>query len=88
VKLDQYAKAIVAGLTAGLIMYFSLRTDGVTADEWQLIISAVLANAGITWAVPNAPRPGDPTSPGTPLAAESTTSATRTIAEHRAEVAP
>ncbi len=72
-KLDQYAKALVAGLTAGLIMFFSLRGNGVTSDEWQLIIATFLANSGITWAVPNAPKPGDPTSPGTPLAAESTT---------------
>ena len=53
--LAPYAKALMAGLVSGVVMYFSVRTDGVTADEWTTIVTTVLAASGITWAVPNAP---------------------------------
>ncbi len=52
-NLSQYAKAIVAGLVPGVLMYFTLRSGGVTSEEWQDIIAIVLASSGLTWAVPN-----------------------------------
>jgi hypothetical protein len=51
---DKYAKAIVSGLSAGVIMYFTLRTNGVTADEWATIVTSIVVGSGLTWAVPNA----------------------------------
>ena len=54
-RIDQYAKAIVAGLSAGVVMFFTLRGGGITGDEWATIATAVLTGAGITWAVPNSP---------------------------------
>ncbi len=55
-KPSEYAKALVAGLVPGVLLFFTLRSGGVTADEWQAIIAIVLAASGITWAVPNAPK--------------------------------
>lgn len=52
-KPSEYAKAIVAGIVPGVLMYFALRSGGVTAEEWGEIIATVLAAAGLTWAVPN-----------------------------------
>jgi hypothetical protein len=51
--LGEYAKALVAGLVVGVGMFFTLRSGGVTADEWQAIIAVVLSASGLTWAVPN-----------------------------------
>jgi len=51
--LSKYAKAVVAGLVPGVLMFFTLRDGGVTATEWETIITTVLAGAGLTWAVPN-----------------------------------
>ncbi|MGE5829656.1 MAG: hypothetical protein ACM30G_15050 [Micromonosporaceae bacterium] len=53
--LAPYAKALMAGLASGVVMYFSVRAGGVTAGEWETIVTTVLAASGITWAVPNAP---------------------------------
>lgn len=61
-KPSEYAKALVAGLVPGVLLFFTLRSGGVTADEWQAIIAIVLAASGITWAVPNAPKA--PPAPG------------------------
>ena len=52
-KLNEYAKAIVAGIVPGVLMFFTLRSGGVTAEEWEAIIATVLAASGLTWAVPN-----------------------------------
>lgn len=52
--LNEHAKAITSALVAGLVMFFALRNDGMTADEWSTVVSAVLAGGGLTWAVPNA----------------------------------
>lgn len=52
-KLSEYAKAIVAGIVPGVLMFFTLRSGGVTAEEWEAIIAIVLAASGLTWAVPN-----------------------------------
>jgi hypothetical protein len=55
-KLSEYAKAIVAGLAAGVVMFFTLREGGLTGDEWATIAASVASAAGITWAVPNKPQ--------------------------------
>jgi hypothetical protein len=52
--LNEHAKAITSALVAGLIMFFTLRTNGMTSDEWATVVSAILAGGGLTWAVPNA----------------------------------
>lgn len=61
-KLNEYTKSIVAGLVTGLLMFFTLRGGGVNSDEWQLIITSILASSGLTWAVPNRPQQPPPTS--------------------------
>ena len=53
--LAKYAKALVAGLVPAVILFLASRAGGVTADEWELIFTTLLAGAGLTWAVPNAP---------------------------------
>jgi hypothetical protein len=53
-KLDAYAKAIIAALSSGVIMFFTLKSNGLTAEEWATIITSALAAGGFTWAVPNA----------------------------------
>lgn len=55
-KLSEYAKAIVSGLAAGVVMFFAVRPDGITADEWATVVTAIFTAAGITWAVPNKPQ--------------------------------
>jgi hypothetical protein len=52
-KLSEYAKAIVAGIVPGVLMFFTLRSGGVTVEEWETIIATVVAASGLTWAVPN-----------------------------------
>ena len=50
-------KAIVSGVFAALAFLAPVVDDGVTAGE---ILSAVVAGgigAGVTWAVPNRPKP-------------------------------
>lgn len=51
----QYAKAVVAGATAGLTTLGGALADGhVTAGEWIAVAIAVLGGLGLTAAVPNA----------------------------------
>ena len=54
-KLDAYAKAIIAALFTGVAMFFTLKGDGLSGDDWATIITAALGAGGFTWAVPNAP---------------------------------
>ena len=54
-QLNAYAKAIIAALSSGVIMFFALRGDGLSGDDWATIITSALAAGGFTWAVPNAP---------------------------------
>lgn len=51
-----YAKAIVAGLIAGLgVLGSALVDDTVTPAEWVGVAGATLAGLGIVYAVPNRP---------------------------------
>ncbi|NJP75700.1 hypothetical protein HCJ99_34035 [Streptomyces sp. C1-2] len=59
-KLPHYWKAVVGGVAAGAASLATALQDGtVTAAEGITAVLAALAAAGITWAVPNKPEPGD-----------------------------
>jgi hypothetical protein len=92
--LDEHAKAVVSALTTGLVMFFTLRTNGMTNDEWLSIVSAVLAAGGLTYYVPNSTSKTT-TIASTPTSLQVTETTPgivgkheRTLAENRAEVAP
>lgn len=52
---DTFAKAILAGATAGVGAAATALTDGaVTPAEWLTIVGAALTAAGIVYRVPNA----------------------------------
>jgi hypothetical protein len=51
--MNAHAKAIVAGLTTALYLYFQLRSDGLSAGDIEAIIFAALTAGGATWAIPN-----------------------------------
>lgn len=54
--MDQYAKAIVAAVMAGLGALGTALADGsVTATEWVVVASSVFAALALVWGVPNAP---------------------------------
>ncbi len=56
--MDQYAKAIVAAVMAGLGALGTALADGsVTATEWVVVASSVFAALALVWGVPNAPAP-------------------------------
>lgn len=57
--IKEHRKAIVSGITAGLVALIAAFPDGITAEEWAAIAAAVLFPFGITWAVPNKP-PAEP----------------------------
>lgn len=48
------AKAVAAGLVPAVLAYLSLKSDGVTADEWALILAALFGTSGAVYAIPNA----------------------------------
>jgi multisubunit Na+/H+ antiporter MnhC subunit len=54
--LRQYAKLIVAALTAGATLLSSVVSDGVTLAEWLMVGAAVLT-AFTTYVIPNEPSP-------------------------------
>lgn len=55
--MDQYAKAIMAGLTAGLGALGTALVDGhVDATEWVVVAAAIVSALGFVWGVPNAPK--------------------------------
>lgn len=57
-RLDKYAKAFTAAALAGLATtYTALLDNAISTPEWVLIVSSVLGNLALTWAVPNAPMP-------------------------------
>jgi|GEM_PF-1672537 len=57
-KINVYAKAIIAGIVAGLGSLQVANADGkITAAEWIQIASVVVAALGFTWAVPNSVAP-------------------------------
>ena len=58
--MSQYAKAIVAALTAGLIAAQTAITDGhITSSDWVTIALAALGALAV-YAVPNATPPQEP----------------------------
>lgn len=48
------AKAVVAGVGAVVLLLLGLLPDGLTVEEWTLLITTALAQGGIVYAVPNA----------------------------------
>lgn len=62
-KVDKYAKAIVAALAAAYALYQTARgagSDGgevITVAEWVNIAVAGLTAGGVVYFVPNAPKP-------------------------------
>lgn len=51
-----YAKAIAAGLVAGLsVIATSLDDDNLSAQEWVYALIALIVGSGIVAAVPNKP---------------------------------
>jgi hypothetical protein len=53
-KVAKYWKAVVAGTVAGAgSLSTALADDRITAAEGWLVLTAVLAALGFTWAVPN-----------------------------------
>ena len=85
-KLAPYAKAIMALLGTAFGLYMAAKGAdtpagvGITSDEWITIIITSLLTGGVVWGVPNAAQM-IPTK-------ELTVKTERTLAEHRAEVAP
>ena len=76
-KLDRYAKAIVAALITGYGMYQAAKGiqtaagEGIAFDEWVNIIFAALAAGFGVWAVPNAkPAPVAGETPAKPIHVE------------------
>jgi hypothetical protein len=51
--MGKYAKAIVAGLIAGLTALAPALDGGVSGKEWIAIALATLAGLGVVYAVPN-----------------------------------
>ena len=60
--LKQYQKAIVSALLAGVAMFLKAYVDdnSLSVDEWWQILGAAAAAGGVTWAVPNLPKPAAP----------------------------
>lgn len=57
-SLKPYRKALVAGVVAaGAVLWTALSDDVVTAQEWAEIVLAGLSGSGITYLVPNTPKP-------------------------------
>lgn len=55
---QQYAKALVGALVAGLSVLAGAVGDGVSAEEWLTTAVAFLTGLGLVFAVPNKPAPG------------------------------
>ena len=61
-KLNVYAKALIAALVAGLGSLQVASADGkITPAEWIQVASVTVAALGLVWGVPNATP--DPTAP-------------------------
>jgi peptidoglycan/LPS O-acetylase OafA/YrhL len=63
--INGHLKAIGAFLTTAIVLYFAFRVDGMTASEWETLITTSLAASGVTFAVANT-GPFAPTPPATP----------------------
>ena len=63
-KLNVYAKALIAALVAGLGSLQIASADGkITPAEWIQVASVTVAALGFVWGVPNAPT-SEPVPPG------------------------
>ena len=52
--MNQYAKAIIGAVTAGIGALGTALADGhVTATEWVTVAGAALAALALVWGVPN-----------------------------------
>ncbi|MGW4886894.1 hypothetical protein [Streptomyces murinus] len=57
-KVSSVWKAIVGGISAGAAAAVTAVQDGrITVAEAVTIVVAVLGSAGVTWLVPNRPKP-------------------------------
>lgn len=55
-RLNPYAKALIAGLVAGFSSLQVAAADSViSSGDWYAVASATVAAFGFVWAVPNAP---------------------------------
>jgi hypothetical protein len=53
--INQYAKAILAAIIAGLgSLQVALLDETVTASEWVVVALATISALGLVWGVPNA----------------------------------
>jgi hypothetical protein len=86
--MNAHAKAIIAALFSALSLYWVLRTDGMSADDWFTVAGALAAGFGLTWAVPNTgitlPTPKTTTT----STVQEASADNRTLAQVRSEVAP
>ncbi|MFF6825060.1 hypothetical protein [Streptomyces longwoodensis] len=58
-KISRYWKAVAAGAAAGTAALSTGLQDGtLTTGETITAVLAVLGALGLTWAVPNQPKPG------------------------------
>lgn len=59
--LKPYNKAIMSAVIAGLLMFFKdyLGDHTLSLDDWEQILGAMAAGGGLTWAIPNVPKPAD-----------------------------
>lgn len=59
VNVGRYAKAIVSAVAAGSAVALTAMQDGSLSGQEQVgIVLAVLGGLGLTYAVPNDPKPG------------------------------
>ena len=60
--MDKIAKAIAAGLSSAVGMFWTLNADKVmTGNEWEIVAATLIGVGVLTWLVPNAP--ASPTTP-------------------------
>ena len=52
------AKAIAAALGSLVLLFIHYMPDGITLEEWAVMVTEALALMGVTYAIPN--RPGQP----------------------------
>jgi peptidoglycan/LPS O-acetylase OafA/YrhL len=58
--VKRYAKSIVAALIAGLAALGTALIDGsISADEWVVIVLALVSGSGLVYVAPNAPNSVD-----------------------------
>lgn len=48
------AKAVAAGALPALLAFLSLKADGLSVDDWALILGLLFGVSGTVYAIPNA----------------------------------